>query len=70
MARRRSISSINDEIDKIQKDLNNLREKEKKKEEKLYELKNLKYEYEAKHLIETHLQNGKNLQDLINLLKD
>ena len=69
MARMRSISSIENEITKVEADLVKVQEKYDSLAARLLELQQLKKDYEAKQIMDAFHKSGKSLQELMTFLE-
>ena len=69
MARVRTIESINDEIAKIQEELNNLHQKYDKTAAKLEVLQEQKQKYQTKLVMKALQSSGKSFDELMTFLK-
>ncbi|MBQ9867086.1 MAG: DUF4315 family protein [Lachnospiraceae bacterium] len=65
MARVRSISSIETEIEKVEADLTKAQQKCDALSAKLLKLQKQKHEYEAKQILDAFHKSGKSLQELM-----
>ena len=68
MARTRSISSIEAEIEKTELELRKAQEKVDAIASKLLELQKQKQEYEMNLIMKAYRKNGKSLQEVMNFL--
>lgn len=68
MARMRSISSIEAEINKVEAELVKVQEKYDSLAARLLELQQLKGDYEAKQVMDAFRKSGKSLQELMTFL--
>ena len=68
MARTRSISSIEAEIEKTELELQKAQEKVDAITSKLLELQNQKQEYEMNLIMKAYRKSGKSLQEVMNFL--
>lgn len=68
MARTKSITSIENEIAKINSELTKLQEKQEALSDRLLELQKQKKEHEAKQVMEAFQKSGKSLQELMTFL--
>ena len=68
MARMRSISSIEAEINKVEAELVKVQEKYDSLAARLLELQQLKSDYEAKQVMDAFRKSGKSLQELMTFL--
>ena len=68
MARTKSITSIENEIAKINSELTKLQEKQEALSDRLLELQKQKKEHEAKQVMEAFQKSGKSLQELLTFL--
>lgn len=69
MARTRTITSINKEIQKVEEELNKVRGKKEKLESQLLELQNAKQEIEAKQIMDAFKKSGKSMHELMVFLE-
>lgn len=69
MARTRSITSINKEIQKVEDELTKVRSKQKELETQLLELQNVKQEIEAKQVMDAFKKSGKSMHELMVFLE-
>ncbi len=69
MARMRSMSSIDAEISKVEKDLAKAQARYDELAAKLLELQQLKKDYEAKQIIDAFHRSGKSLSELMTFLE-
>ena len=68
MARTRSISSIDTEISKVEKELAKAQERVDTLSAKLLKLQKTKQEYEVKQVMDAFRKSGKTLQELLTFL--
>lgn len=68
MARTKSITSIENEIAKINSELTKLQEKQEALSDRLLELQKQKKEHEAKQVMDAFQKSGKSLQELMTFL--
>lgn len=68
MARTRSTTSIDTELNKIQEELEKLQEKEESLKARQLELQQLKQEQVTKQIMEACQKSGKSLQELLTFL--
>lgn len=68
MARTRSISSIDTEISKVEKELAKAQERVDALSAKLLKLQKTKQEYEVKQVMDAFRKSGKTLQELLTFL--
>lgn len=68
MARTKSTSSIDAEIQKINSDLSKLQKKQEALTDRLLELQKQKQEQEVKQVMEAFHESGKSLQELMTFL--
>ena len=68
MARTRSISSIDAEISKVEKELAKAQERVDTLSAKLLKLQKIKQEHEVKQVVDAFRKSGKTLQELMNFL--
>ena len=68
MARTRSISSIDTEIEKLQAELTKAQEKCDSLAQRILELQNQKQLMEAKKVMDAFKRSGKSMQELMNFL--
>lgn len=68
MARTRSISSIDTEISKVEKELAKAQERVDALSAKLLKLQKTKQEYEVKQVMDAFRKSGKTLQELMTFL--
>ena len=68
MARTRSISSIDAEISKVEKELAKAQKRVDTLSAKLLKLQKTKQEHEVKQVMDAFRKSGKNLQELMNFL--
>jgi len=68
MARTRSISSIDAEISKVEKELAKAQERVDNLAAKLLELQKTKQEHEVKQVMDAFRKSGKTLQELLTFL--
>ena len=69
MARTRSITSINREIQKVEDELMKVRNKQDELESHLLELKNVKQEIETKQVMDAFKKSGKSMHELMVFLE-
>ncbi len=69
MARMRSISSIEAEINKVESDLAKAQARYDALASKLLDLQKLKQDYEAKQVMEAFRKSGKSLKELMTFLE-
>lgn len=69
MARTRSISSIDSEIQKIEDELIKVRKKQETLEETLLKLQKAKQEIETKQVMDAFKKSGKNMRELLIFLE-
>lgn len=65
MARNRSITLIDSEIQKIEDELNKLYKKQEDLESKLSKLQKAKQEIETKQIVDAFKKSGKSMQELM-----
>ena len=68
MARKRTISSIEKEIQKVKADLEKARGKVREIEAELEKLQDEKQEYEMKQMMDALQNSGKSIQDVMNFI--
>lgn len=69
MARTRSISSIDSEIQKIEEELIKVRKKQETLEETLLKLQKAKQEIETKQVMDAFKKSGKSMRELLIFLE-
>lgn len=69
MARTRSITSINEEINQIEAELQKLQKKQETLEDKLLTLQKAKQEIETKQVMDAFKKSGKSMQELMIFLE-
>jgi len=70
MARNRSISSIDAEIQKIEDELIKVRKKQENLEENLLKLQKAKQEIETKQVMDAFKKSGKSMRELMIFLEE
>ena len=68
MARKKSLSKIEEEIKQVKDELNKVQERYDKLAEKLKGLQQQKYEYEAAQIMEAYSKGGKSYRELMTFL--
>jgi len=69
MARTRSITSIDNEIKKIEDELTRVRTKQEELENQLLELQNAKQEIETRQVMDAFRKSGKSMRELMIFLE-
>ena len=69
MSRTRSISSIDNEIKKVEDELIKVQQKQEALEARLLELQKAKYEIESKQIMDAFHNSGKSLRELMIFLE-
>ena len=69
MARTRSITSINNEIKKVEEELTKVRIKQEELEARLLDLQNAKQEIETKQVMDAFKKSGKSMHELMVFLE-
>ena len=69
MARTKSITTIENEIAKIQSELTKIRKKEDALADRLLALQKEKQDYEAKQIIDAYKRSGKTLHEMMIFLR-
>ena len=69
MARTRSITSINNEIKKVEEELTKVRIKQEELEARLLDLQNAKQEIETKQVMNAFKKSGKSMHELMVFLE-
>ena len=69
MARTRSITSINNEIKKVEEELTKVRNKQEEPEARLLDLQNKKQEIETKQVMNAFKKSGKSMHELMVFLE-
>lgn len=70
MARTRSITSINNEIKKVEEELIKVQKKQEELEARLLDLQNAKQEIETKQVMDAFKKSGKSMHELMVFLED
>lgn len=65
MARTRSITSINNEIKKVEEELIKVQKKQEELEARLLDLQNAKQEIETKQVMDAFKKSGKSMHELM-----
>ncbi|MCI7242951.1 MAG: DUF4315 family protein [Lachnobacterium sp.] len=69
MARTRSITSINNEIKKVEEELIKVQKKQEELEARLLDLQNAKQEIETKQVMDAFKKSGKSMHELMVFLE-
>lgn len=69
MARTRSITSINNEIKKVEEELIKVQKKQEEFEARLLDLQNAKQEIETKQVMDAFKKSGKSMHELMVFLE-
>ena len=69
MARTRSITSINNEIKKVEEELIKVHKKQEELESQLLDLQNAKQEIETKQVMDAFKKSGKSMHELMVFLE-
>lgn len=69
MARKRSITSINNEIKKVEEELIKVQKKQEELEARLLNLQNAKQEIETKQVMDAFKKSGKSMHELMVFLE-
>lgn len=69
MARTRTITSINRDIQKVEDELTKVRSKQEDLESQLLELQNVKQEIETKQIMDAFKKSGKSMHELMVFLE-
>lgn len=69
MARKKSTTTINNEIEKIESEISKLNEKKDILSKKLKELQEQKRKFEADKIMDAYLKSGKSIDDIMTFLE-